>query len=86
MHSDGDLIYRTDELGARIGVLPATCRLGLHSLAQVGYRAHNTPEGHLSVSCNGCHDTSWTLRLTEEPPARAELDDQPYRRLRARAR
>jgi hypothetical protein len=78
-HSDGDLIYRTDELGVRIGVLPATCRLGAHSLAQVGYRAHNTQEGTLTVRCNACRDTSWRLRLTGEPPARAELDDLPYR-------
>ncbi|MET0134979.1 MAG: hypothetical protein ABW215_15475 [Kibdelosporangium sp.] len=86
---DGDLIYRTDALGERIGILPATCRRGEHSLHRVGYRAHDTQAGHLQLSCNACFATTpprsdhyWALRLTEPTPARAELDDEPYRHLR----
>jgi hypothetical protein len=85
---DGDLIYRTDQHGTRIGVLPATCRSGEHSLHRVGYRAHDTNAGHLQISCNACHnrtppraDHYWSLRLTEPTPERAELDDEPYQGL-----
>jgi hypothetical protein len=88
---DLDLIYRTDALGVRVGVLPATCRRGEHSLHQAGYRAHDTNSGYLHVSCNACHgevpprpDHYWALRLTGPAPARAELDDEPYLGLPAR--
>jgi hypothetical protein len=39
---DADVVYRIDELGERIGVIPATCRNGEHSLHRVGYRARNS--------------------------------------------
>ncbi|TCO60825.1 hypothetical protein [Actinocrispum wychmicini] len=83
--SDGDVIYRTDAVGERVGVFPATCRRGEHSLDNVGYRAHDTGEGFLQISCNACfqetpprYDHYWVLRLSGPAPARAEIDDQPY--------
>jgi hypothetical protein len=88
---DGDLVYRTDGQGIRVGVLPATCRRGEHSLHAVGYRAHDTGAGHLQVSCDACNkyvppvrDQYWALRLTGPTPERAELDDTPYLELRKR--
>ena len=88
--SDGDMLYRTDTLGGRIGVLPATCRRGEHSLHKVGYRAHDTGTGFLHLSCNACYkdtppraDHFWALRLTGPTPPQAELDDEPYMNLMA---
>ncbi len=85
---DGDLIYRTDRYGGRVGILPATCRHGDHSLHTVGYRAHDS-EGCLRIVCQACisqtpprRDNYWALRLTEPTPPRAELDDSPYEELR----
>ncbi|MEV4317146.1 hypothetical protein [Actinocrispum sp. NPDC049592] len=85
----GDLLYRTDRHGTRVGILPATCLRGEHSLHAVGYRAIETGDGHLRVVCQACvsqtppyPDNYWTLRLTEPTPARAELDDAPYQPLR----
>jgi hypothetical protein len=70
---------------------PATCRRGEHSLHAVGYRAVDTGAGFLNVSCNACAtrtpprpDYYWALRITDPPPARAELDDRPYVNLLAR--
>ncbi len=85
----GDLIYRTDRHGTRVGILPATCLRGEHSLHALGYRAIETGDGHLEVVCQACvsqtppyPDNSWILRLTEPTPTRAELDDAPYQSLR----
>jgi hypothetical protein len=87
---DADVIYRIDELGERIGVIPATCRNGEHSLNRVGYRAHETPDGnYLHISCNACAgrtpprpDHYWALHLTGPKPRRAEMNDDPYQDLR----
>jgi hypothetical protein len=79
---DGVVHYRVDGFGARIAVLPATCRHG-HSLAIVRYRARES-DGVLRVRCDRCaaegvHDPYWTLRSTGPIANRAELDDTPYR-------
>jgi hypothetical protein len=83
----GDVVYRVDNLGARVGVLPATCLRGDHSLHAVGYRAYQH-EGHVQILCNACNghkpprpDSYWALRTAPPLPARAELDDGPYRDL-----
>lgn len=80
---DGPVRYRFDAAtGRRIGILPATCKRGAHSLADVGYTA-TVRGGHLVVRCSACADIpkpdhSWTLTTTEPPPDSAELDDRPY--------
>jgi hypothetical protein len=88
---DADVVYRIDSTGERIGVLPATCRTGEHSLHKVGYRAHDTGAGYLHISCNACFqrtpprpDHYWSLRLNGPTPPRAELDDTPYLKLAIR--
>lgn len=80
----GKVVYRVDPTGARVGVLPATCRRGPHSLHKVGYRATEAA-GVLHVSCSACGDTTpphpqhyWALETSGPPPDRAELDDRPY--------
>jgi hypothetical protein len=78
---DGTAHYRTDRFGARIVVLPATCRHG-HNLAACGYRAREG-NGVLRVRCNLCAGTGqpdayWTLRTTGEVTNRAEMDNAPY--------
>jgi len=51
----GDVKYRVDALGARIGVLPATCLRGAHSLHTVGYKARQL-DSHVQIICNACND------------------------------
>lgn len=80
---DGTVHYRHDELGARVAVLPATCKVGVHSLHRSGYRAL-VRDGVLYLSCTPCAedidvDHFWGLRTVRPDPARAELDDAPYR-------
>lgn len=76
--------YRVSNIGERVAILPATCKVGTHSLARVGYRAQaSEQEGVVRVSCNACNenvdvDHFWALTLVGVPPARVELDDQPY--------
>ncbi len=83
----GNLVYRLDQVGERVGVIPATCRRGLHSLAVTGYRAYVPDDEILRVSCTACnteappHWDQWWLRTTAPAPDRAELDDAPYRDL-----
>nr|WP_083472537.1 hypothetical protein [Kibdelosporangium phytohabitans] len=83
----GDVVYRTDNLGARVGVLPATCFSGEHSLHVVGYRALEL-ESYLKITCLACDDKTspradyyWALYTTPPRPDRAELDDAPYKDL-----
>lgn len=80
---DGQLHYRRDPVtGKRIGVLPATCKRGEHSLDRVGYRATER-EDHLVIQCAACAaaphpDHSWCLVTSAPTPDSAELDDEPY--------
>lgn len=79
---DATVHYRTDGTGGRVGLIPATCKLRLHSLHVVGYTATERG-GTLHVSCNACAakpdpDHFWTLRTQPPTPDRAELDDAPY--------
>ncbi|MBP2330609.1 hypothetical protein JOF56_010994 [Kibdelosporangium banguiense] len=83
----GDVVYRIDRLGARVGILPATCLRGEHSLDAVGYKANQTAT-HLQIVCTACvgstpprWDNYWALRTTPPLPDRAELDDGPYQDL-----
>ncbi len=78
---DGAVRYR-QELGVRVGIAPATCKRGLHSLHEVGYTAH-VVDSELRVSCEACvgephPDHCWRLTVQGPAPARAELDDAPY--------
>lgn len=85
--------YRTDGSLGRVGILPATCKRGLHALATVGYRA-TEPAGGVAggvvrVSCAACAalphpDHAWRLATTPPAPAAAELDDRPYAHLHPR--
>lgn len=64
-------------------MLPASCKRGKHSLAEVGYKA-TVQDAVLNLSCQACAaephpDHFWVLGLEGDPPARAELDDEPYR-------
>lgn len=79
--TDGAVIYRVDRHGARIAVLPATCRHG-HLVAVAGYRAREA-DGVLQLRCNACASSGasnpyWTLRSTPPVANVAELDDTPY--------
>ncbi|MGW5054770.1 hypothetical protein [Actinokineospora sp. NPDC004072] len=79
---DGPLHYRRDGLGARIGVLPATCKVGVHPVGRTGYRAVER-NGIVYLSCTACAedldpDHFWALRATGQTPTRVELDDTPY--------
>jgi hypothetical protein len=81
---DGSVAYRSDAHGARVALLPATCRRG-HDLAAVGYRARESG-GVLRMRCAACAsagvpDPYWTLRSTEPVANLAELDDGPYQHL-----
>lgn len=81
---DGPVRYRHDaQTGRRIGILPATCKRGEHSLAVTGYRAIETGI-LLQVSCDVCcekphPDHAWRLTTTAPPPDAAELDDGAYK-------
>lgn len=85
---DATVHYQTDGTGARVGLIPATCKLRIHSLHVVGYTATESG-GTLRVSCNACTakpdpDHSWVLRTQPPTPDRAELDDSPYRTISPR--
>lgn len=80
--TDGTLRYRSDGLGGRIAVLPATCRRGLHALATTGYRALMHSE-ELELRCTACGTAgdpagTWHLTSRGQLSERAELDDAPY--------
>lgn len=82
---DGPVRYRTDPgSGEWVGILPATCKQGRHSLSRTGYTARTVQDtGVLRVECTACvavrdADYAWSLVLHGPPPARAELDDGPY--------
>lgn len=85
MRLDGAVHYRVDPLGRRVGVLPATCKRGLHSLAKTGYsHALNDEQQTLRITCPVCMaeghpDHTWRLTTTPPLPASAELDDGAYR-------
>jgi hypothetical protein len=86
---DGMVVYRTDPVdGARIGVLPATCKGAVHRFALDGYTATLTPSGVILVRCPACYaapaDPLWMWRLMTvgREPDRMELDDAPYGYLR----
>lgn len=80
--ADGALRYRSDGLGGRVAVLPATCRRGLHPLATNGYRALMHSE-ELELRCTACATAgepggTWHLTSRGQLPERAELDDELY--------
>lgn len=75
-------VYRIDGFGARVLVLPATCRHG-HELAAVRYRVCEAG-GIVRVRWAACatagvSDPFWTLTTTGQVSNIAELDNQPYR-------
>jgi hypothetical protein len=79
---DGDARYRTDGVGTRSVVVPATCRQAVHRLGTVGYRLTGTGEV-LRVRCNACAAAgepkhSWILHGAGPLANIAELDDEPY--------
>lgn len=80
---DGPVRYRYDVVtGKRIGIMPATCKRGVHSLAEVGYEATER-DGRLVIRCKACAaipkpDHSWHLTSTAPTPSSAELADGPY--------
>ncbi|UVS80613.1 hypothetical protein [Actinokineospora sp. UTMC 2448] len=79
---DGEVRYHRDSIGARVGVLPATCKVGIHSVSKTGYRAIER-NGVLYLSCTACSedldpDHFWALRTDGPSPSRIELDDAPY--------
>lgn len=52
---DGAVRYRADASGRRVGVLPATCKRGLYSLAETGYsHTDNDEENLLRITCPVC--------------------------------
>lgn len=67
---DGPVRYRTDSTaGVRIGILPATCKRGLHSLTDSRYQA-TVVDDLLRVACVACEeqhdpDYCWTLTLSD---------------------
>lgn len=78
-------MYRTDPAtGDRVGVLPRTCKRGLHDLYRSGYTPQMRGESLLAIACIACRDVdhspdyAWSLTTSGPPPARAELDDKPY--------
>lgn len=78
----GRAIYKTDEYGTRVVVLPAHCRSGLHVLTHAGYSAYEEDQ-ILRVSCRACRaiprpDHAWALRTEGAQAAAAEFDDAPY--------
>lgn len=82
--ADGDVRYRVAH-GVRIGILPATCKRGLHSLARCGYiHSVDDTQNLLRITCLVCcaephPDHTWRLRMVPPAPAAAELDDSFYR-------
>lgn len=83
--ADGDVRYRVTEHGSRVGILPATCKRRLHSLAVTGYsHVVSDEEQLLRLTCPAClaephPDHTWRLRMMPPPPDAAELDDDAYR-------
>ncbi|AXB43682.1 hypothetical protein [Amycolatopsis albispora] len=78
---DGQARYRTDGLGERVVVLPATCKRGLHQLPAAGFRAV-AEQGWILVECLACGEgdqvSQWRLTTCGAVAERAEFDDQPY--------
>jgi hypothetical protein len=87
---DGAVHYRRDGSGQRVGMIPATCKRGLHNLAQGGYRTR-VADGDgtlLKVMCTACSaahdpDYAWSLTIAGAPPDRVEMDDEPYQDVKA---
>ncbi|SER91614.1 hypothetical protein [Actinokineospora terrae] len=84
---DATVHYRHTNAGVRVAVLPATCKVGIHSLHAVGYKARvDQVDGVVRISCDSCAeapdvDHFWVLRTTGAIPDLAELDDEPYRHI-----
>ncbi|EWM15224.1 hypothetical protein [Kutzneria sp. 744] len=86
---DGPVRYRRDGINRLVGVMPATCKQGLHALHVVGYTARETTSEHgsqelLAITCAACvsanlSGATWYLVRTQPRPELAELDDEPYR-------
>ncbi|SES49080.1 hypothetical protein [Actinokineospora terrae] len=82
---DATVRYRHTNAGYRVAILPATCKVGVHSLYAVGYLARvSEAEGVVRISCHACNenvdvDHFWVLTMQGSPPESAELDDGPYR-------
>lgn len=62
---------------------PATCKRGLHSLAETGYSHTDNDENVLRIIYrsawpNRIPDHTWRLSATPPAPAAAELDDSVY--------
>jgi hypothetical protein len=77
---DGDALYRIDDGGTRVVVLPARCRRG-HLLSE-GYRVRDS-RGVLVMRCSACAaagevNPCWRLRSVAPVANVAELDDAAY--------
>lgn len=77
---DGDALYRCDDGGCRVVVLPARCRRG-HRLAD-GYRVRDSGDV-LEIRCSACAaageaDPCWRLRSVPPVANVAELDHDAY--------
>ena len=81
---DTHVRYRTDALGRRVAVLPATCKLG-HPLRPGAYRIVEDRRARVvRVSCTRCADAIevdhfWAFTTSGAAPDHVELDDTPYR-------
>jgi hypothetical protein len=82
--------YRVDSTGERIAILPATCKLGTHSLSAVGFRAV-AYKGEVHVSCAACAidpmrtaggwSKCWVVALLEKTrPTKIPRGMWPHRR------
>ncbi|WP_418155906.1 hypothetical protein [Actinoalloteichus caeruleus] len=75
--------YRTIEHGTCVVVVPTRCPIGLHVLANVGYRIYGADQT-LHIDCEACeacdagHDHGWSLTINGQQAASAEFDDGPY--------
>lgn len=83
---DSPVRYRRNELG-RVATLPATCKVGTHTLRLGRDRIVADPNaGVVRISCTSCAemidvDHFWTLTTTGPEPDMVELDDAPYQAL-----
>jgi hypothetical protein len=81
---DGKLAYGRDNSGRTLALLPARCKLGLHTLAPSEYRAI-VQDGEVHIPCPSCAaegaDHCWRLTTSRSTPDRAELDEETYRDL-----
>lgn len=93
----GAAVFRTDDKGRLIGVLPARCHRGEHVLSEAGYTSREVLEGqnssgpYVQIACTQCGvdrvaDYTWNLTTGGRRPDAVEFDDAPYVGLFAQGR